>query len=312
MPPIPPRRSNPYTGSPLDRAPALRQDAAAVAALLADPASLFLPLWRGRTLLAPRPGGGQQAVMLTGEAAAALRGAAEPLAAPWALLGLWRGVACFALDLSAAEDPLPLLPPTLGGFVDLRAAAGQLPAEEAAILAHARGLMHWRARHRFCGACGGPTEPQAAGNALFCTACGAPHFPRTDPAVIMLVVRGDRCLLAHSPRFPHPRMYSALAGFVEPGESLEEAVRREVAEETGIRIGAVHYHSSQPWPFPSSLMLGFHAEALSEEIAIDPEEIEDARWFDRAALRHPDALGITLPRVDSIARRLIEDWLEAA
>ena len=312
MPPIPPRRSNPYTGSPLDRASALREDTAAVALLLADPESLVLPVWRGRNLMAARPDGGQEAVMLTGEAAAALRGAAEPLAAPWALLGLLNGTACFALDLSAAEDPLPLLPAALGAFTDLRAVAGLLPAADAALMAHARGLMHWRTRHRFCGACGGPTAPRSAGNALLCEACGAQHFPRTDPAVIMLVVRGERCLLGHSGRFPNARMYSTLAGFVEPGESLEEAVRREVAEETGVLVGAVHYHSSQPWPFPASIMLGFHAEALTEAIVPNPEELKDARWFDRESLRDPDALGIALPRVDSIARRLIEDWLEAA
>ncbi|MDW8399251.1 MAG: NAD(+) diphosphatase [Acetobacteraceae bacterium] len=312
MSPIRARRSNPYTGSPLDRASALRDNPAAVAERLADPASLFVPVWRGQSLLAERPGGGRQAVLLRGEAAALLRGAGGGPEAPWALLGLWNGTACFALDLSAEADPLPLLPPGLGRFADLRAAAGLLPAKEAALLAHARGLMHWRGRQRFCGACGGPTAPRSAGNALLCEGCGTVHFPRTDPAVIMLVVRGEHCLLGHSGRFPNPRMYSALAGFVEPGESLEEAVRREVAEETGVIVGAVHYHSSQPWPFPASIMLGFHAEALSEEILPDPAELEDARWFHREALRDPESLGIVLPRADSIARRLIEDWLEAA
>jgi NAD+ diphosphatase len=312
MPAIPARRANPYTGSPLDRASALREDAPAIAALLAEPSSLHLPVWRGRSLLRPLPDGSHEAVMLTGDAARLLHGSAEPLAAPWAMLGLLDGRAVFALDLSAAEDPLPLLPDGLGSFADLRAVAGLLPAAEASMLAHARGLLHWRSRTRFCGVCGGPTSPRSAGHALACQACGAQHFPRTDPAVIMLVNRGDRCLLGHSGRFPNARMYSTLAGFVEPGESLEEAVRREVAEETGIAVGAVHYHSSQPWPFPSSIMLGFHAEGLSDAITIDAEELKDARWFARDALRAPDALGISLPRVDSIARRLIEDWLEAA
>jgi NAD+ diphosphatase len=312
MQPIPASRENTYTGSPLDRASALREDAAAVAAMLADPDSLHLPVWRGRNLMRALPDGSHEAVLLTGEAAALLHGRAAPLAAPVALLGLLAGRGCFALDLSAAEDPLPLLPEALGTFTDLRAAAGTLPAPDASMMAHARGLMHWRTRNRFCGACGAPTAPRSAGNALSCEGCGAQHFPRTDPAVIMLVTRGQRCLLGHSGRFPNARMYSTLAGFVEPGESLEEAVRREVAEETGIVVGAVHYHSSQPWPFPSSIMLGFHAEGLSEEITIDPEELKDARWFSRDSLRDPEALGISLPRVDSIARRLIEDWLEAA
>jgi NAD+ diphosphatase len=153
-------------------------------------------------------------------------------------------------------------------------------------------------------------EPRSAGNAMSCPGCKAQHFPRTDPAVIMLVVRGDHCLLGHSARFPQ-KMYSTLAGFVEPGESLEEAVRREVMEESGVDVGRVIYHSSQPWPFPSSIMLGFHAEGLSEAITIDPEELQDARWFSRADLRNHEALGFGLPRADSIARRLIEDWLNA-
>jgi NAD+ diphosphatase len=146
---------------------------------------------------------------------------------------------------------------------------------------------------------------------MVCTACGAQHFPRTDPAVIMLVVRGDSCLLGHSHRFPNVSMYSTLAGFVEPGETFEEAVRREVMEETGVAVGDVFYHSSQPWPFPASIMIGFHAEGLSEAIRIDPEELRDARWFTREQIRHHTDHGFQLPRADSIARRLIEDWLAA-
>jgi NAD+ diphosphatase len=147
---------------------------------------------------------------------------------------------------------------------------------------------------------------------MACTRCSAQHFPRTDPAVIMLVVREGRCLLGHSTRFPNSVMYSTLAGFVEPGETLEEAVRREVKEESGIEVGAVHYHSSQPWPFPASIMLGFHAEGLSDRITIDPEELRDARWFTVEEMRNPEAHGFALPRGDSIARRLIEDWLSEA
>jgi NAD+ diphosphatase len=147
---------------------------------------------------------------------------------------------------------------------------------------------------------------------MVCGACNAQHFPRTDPAVIMLVIRGDACLLGHSQRFPNTTMYSTLAGFLEPGESLEEAVRREVKEEAGIEVGAVWYHSSQPWPFPASIMLGFHAEGLSEAITIQEEELRDARWFTRDQCRDPQAHGFSLPRADSIARRLIEDWLAQA
>ncbi|WP_207539929.1 NAD(+) diphosphatase [Sabulicella rubraurantiaca] len=304
---FPASRPNAYTGSPLDRASGRRDEEAFVAAAFDDPASLFIPVWRARSLLLGVEDGKPEAVMLTGETASSVRMAGGP----WALLGLLEERAVFAVDCSAADDPLPLLPPSMGTFHDLRAVAGMLPPGEASMLAHARGLMHWRVKHRFCGVCGAPCEPRSAGNATACTACNAQHFPRTDPAVIMLVVRGDSCLLGHSHRFPNSVMYSTLAGFVEPGESLEEAVRREVLEETGVQVGQVHYHSSQPWPFPSSIMLGFHAEALSETIQIDPEELKDARWFTREQVRNPDAHGFALPRVDSIARRLIEDWLAA-
>ncbi len=251
--------------------------------------------------------GRPEAVFLTGESAASL----HMQGGPWAFLGLQDGTPLFTIDLSAAEDPLPLLPEGLGTFVDLRATAGLLPGPEASILAHARGLMHWRSRHLFCGVCGAPTAAKSAGNVVHCTACDTQHFPRTDPAVIMLVHAGDRALLGHSRRFPNTTMYSTLAGFVEPGESLEEAVAREVFEEAGVRTGRVHYHSSQPWPFPASIMLGFYAEALTEEITIDPEELADARWFSRADMRAHRELGFSLPRADSIARRLIEDWIAA-
>ncbi len=217
----------------------------------------------------------------------------------------------FTLDISAFDDPLPLLPPGVGVFTDLRAVAGALIGADASVLAHARGLLHWRSRHRFCGVCGGACEVRSAGHVMQCAACGTSHFPRTDPAVIMLVHAGDRALLGHSSRFPTSTMYSTLAGFVEPGESLEEAVAREVMEEAGVRVGRVQYHSSQPWPFPSSVMLGFYAEAQSEEITIDPQELQDARWFTRAQIRDPQAHGFSLPRPDSIARRLIEDWVAA-
>ncbi|MCX8134493.1 MAG: NAD(+) diphosphatase [Roseococcus sp.] len=307
MRPIPARRANVYTGSPLDRAAKRREDAEWIAAALAAEEALFVPVWRARSLMRGVEEGRPEAVLLTREAAAAVRMAGGP----WAFLGLWDERPVFAVDCSAADDPLPLLPAGMGAFTDLRAVAGLLPAGEASVLAHARGLMHWRMRHRFCGVCGAVCEPRSAGHAMRCTACGAEHFPRTDPAVIMLVVRGDRCLLGHSHRFPNTTMYSTLAGFVEPGESFEEAVRREVLEETGVRVGAVAYHSSQPWPFPSSIMIGFHAEGLTEEIEIDREELRDARWFTRAELGDPAAHGFHLPRPDSIARRLIEDWLAA-
>ncbi len=308
MPDILATRPNAYTGSPLDRASHLRENAAWLAAALDDPATLWAPVWRGRNLMHGVEEGHPEAMFLTGEAAATLRLAGGP----WAFLGLHDARALFAVDASAADDPVPLLPPGVGAFADLRATAGLLPPGEAAILAHARGLMHWRARHGFCANCGARAEAHGAGNVTVCPACGTHHFPRTDPAVIMLVTRGERALLGHSQRFPTTTMYSTLAGFVEPGESLEEAVAREVLEETGVRIGRVAYHSSQPWPFPASIMLGFYAEALSEDIVIDPVELTDARWFTREQVRRPEAYGFSIPRRDSIASRLIDDWMDAA
>ncbi len=309
---VPASRPNAYTGSPIDRASHLREDQDYIAGALADPETLFAPVWRSRSLMRGVEAGRPEATLVTGAAAERMRMAGGP----WAFLGTWEGRPVFAVDVSAAEDPILLLPDeTTGGpvgFTDLRQVAGLLPPGEASVLAHARGLMHWRTRHRFCGNCGAGCEPRSAGNVMACGHCGAQHFPRTDPAVIMLVVRGESCLLGHSHRFPNTTMYSTLAGFVEPGESLEEAVRREVKEETAVEVGRVAYHSSQPWPFPSSIMLGFHAEGLTEEIRIDPEELKVARWFTREQLRDPAAHGFALPRVDSIARRLIEDWMDAA
>ncbi len=304
---FPASRPNAYTGSPLDRAADRRDDAAWIAAKLADEGALFAPVWRSRSLMMDVEAGAPRGVLLQGPLAQALRAAAGE----WAFLGLLGEAGVFALDLSAAEDVSPLLPGPSHSFTDLRTVAGLLPPGEAAILAHARGLMHWRTRHRFCGVCGAGCAPQSGGTVMLCTGCATQHFPRTDPAVIMLVWKGERALLGHNRRFPLVKMYSTLAGFVEPGESFEEAVAREVFEESGVRVGRVTYHSSQPWPFPASIMIGFHAEALSEEITIDATELEDVRWFSRAELRDPASIGIQLPRPDSIARRLIEDFLVA-
>jgi NAD+ diphosphatase len=300
--PIRPSRPNAYTGSPLARAAEKREDAAWIAAALASPQALFAPVWKSRNLMRGVAEGSPEAVLLPGMDAAS---------APWAFLGLKGTQPVFALDLSTADDPAPLLPPDAGTFTDLRAVAGLLPPPDASILAHARGLMHWRSRHRFCGVCGAACQAGSAGHVMQCPACSNSHFPRTDPAVIMLVHRGNKALLGHSHRFPNVTMYSTLAGFVEPGESLEEAVRREVLEESGVQVGQVHYHSSQPWPFPASIMLGFYGEALSDEITVDPVELMDARWFTRDEMRNHAGNGFSLPRLDSIARRLIEDWMAA-
>ena len=198
-------------------------------------------------------------------------------------------------------------------LVDLRsiAAGGLVPPDEATMLASAKALMHWHARRRFCSNCGHLNAVAAAGWRLECTSCKMHHFPRTDPVVIMLAVNGDACLLGRQPRFPKG-MYSALAGFLEPGETIEIAVRREIAEEAGVACGRVRYFASQPWPFPSSLMIGCFAEALDRAVAVDRVELEDARWFSRAETlalierRHPD--GLTAPIPMAIAHHLVRRW----
>jgi NAD+ diphosphatase len=299
--PVGASRPNIYPGAPLDRGAERRADAAFIAAALASPEAMVAPVWRSQNLFRD-----QRARFFSTQHA--LSWESDPQR--WLFLGLWDERPVFALDLGHHETPKSLIPEDAGDFADIRSIGGLLPAGEASVLAYARGLIHWQSRTRFCGVCGNPCQPASAGHVMRCTGCGTDHFPRSDPAVIMLVVRDDSILMGHAARFPEG-MYSTLAGFVEPGESLEEAVRREVYEETSVRVGAVAYHSSQPWPFPSSLMLGFYGEGLTEEIEFRDDELVDARWFTRAMCRDPEAHGFRLPGADSIARRLIEDWLSA-
>lgn len=230
----------------------------------------------------------------------------QPLSDEAIFLGTEQGVSAFALDLNGQDF--------LGGhYVELRSVGGLLPSKEAGLLAYMRGLVFWHQRHRFCGACGALTRSEQGGHVRRCTSCASQHFPRSDPAVIVLVThdhpeRGERCLLGRSARFPGG-MYSTLAGFVEPGESLEETVERELFEEAGIGVTDISYCSSQPWPFPASLMLGFRANAMSDQLQIDRDELEDAGWFSRAELLDPVRRPVKLPSQDSIARHLIESWL---
>lgn len=297
-------RMNFYCGCPLDRAGRLRQDPDWIAARLADPRTRIVPVWRSQNLViaGPEP---HAALLELGPSSSLVATAQEIV-----LLGLAGSVAHFAVEVGLEE---PLREPALaaGQFVDLRQVGPLLSREEGSLLAYARGLVHWHARHRFCGVCGGATVSAEGGHVRRCTNpdCGAQHFPRTDPAVIMLVSDGGRIVLGRQPQWP-PGMHSVLAGFVEPGESLEEAVCREVMEEIGIAVDQVRYHSSQPWPFPASIMLGFTARALSTTLAVAPDELETARWCSREELlRAPEDERFRLPRRDSIARRLIEDWL---
>ena len=320
-----------YSHSGFERAGLRRRDTSWIVERVADPGSLFVPVWRNQNLVIELEEGDPRAVVLepTGIAAFLGESAEERLAVGEVVfLGVIGERAHFALDLSPVEAPLEMLHssalaasgvedapgPTTVRFADLRQIGPRIDRREGALLALARAMMFWHARHRYCGLCGSPTRSEEAGHMRRCTnpICDTMHFPRTDPAVIMLVTNGDRALMGRSKNFV-PGMYSTLAGFVEPGENLEDAVAREVREETGIEVGAVHYHSSQPWPFPANIMLGFHAEALTTEITVDYGELEDARWYERDwLLSHADDDSFRLPRLDSIARRLIGDWLHGS
>jgi NAD+ diphosphatase len=232
-----------------------------------------------------------------------------------AFLGTRDGTPILATLLEAAAGDVFRGDPEFQ-VLDLRSIAveGAVPPDELGILAEAKALLHWHARHRFCANCGAPTETSCAGFRRDCASCGAQHFPRTDPVAIMLVAHGDRCLLGRQSRFA-PGMYSCLAGFIEPGETIEDAVRRETFEEAGVRVGAVRYVTSQPWPFPANLMVGCVGEALTEEITLDRDELEDGRWFGRNEValmlegRHPD--GLRGPVRIAIAHHLIRHWLDA-
>jgi NAD+ diphosphatase len=304
----------PFTGNPLNRVSEKRTDTAWVEAKRRDPDSLVLPMWRLQPfIIGPEKAPGPLEVGF-------LRpGLADSLAAPDApcvLLGLEGTRALFALDISAARDPANEGPLAgLGHFREMRGAAmsGGLPDKDIAILGQAKAMIDWHNRHGFCARCGAPTKLAEAGYKRACTNCGAEHFPRTDPVVIMLATHGDQCLVGRGKQFP-PGMFSALAGFIEPGETIEEAVRREVMEETGIRTGRVTYHTTQPWPFPSSLMIGCFADAESTDITIDPVELAEAFWLDKAKARSLLAGsrvdGLFVPPSVAIAHHLIKDWAE--
>ena len=288
-----------YADGEFDRAAEWREDAAWLSARLAEPASRIYPIWRHRFIFAEdRP------VALAPETARKLADLSQTV-----LLGLIEETAHFTLNISSlSEDGLANA--LDGAAHDLRDVAMHLSDRTAAMLAFGRGMSVWHGDHEFCGRCGGPTRAERAGHARRCLAkdCGRLHFPRTDPAVITLVIDGERCLLARRATISIPR-FSTVAGFVEPGETLEDAVRREVAEEVGVKTGPVLYRASQPWPFPSSLMMGFWARALDPRIKVDGEEISEAAWFTRGEIdRAVAADEIILPPEDSISRRLVEDW----
>ena len=294
------QQRNIFSGPYLDRAAHLRQDPAWFAAALADERSRAIPVWNSRNLIAE--GDNPRAVYWELARIPPERRTGEDLI----LLGRIGGTNYFTYEIDSIEPP-PVPPGTR--FEDLRLVAAVLPIDEAGLLGYARAIVSWRRRHRFCGTCGAKTLSAKSGHVLVCSdpSCRHEQFPRIDPAIIVLVSDGERALLGRQPSWPVGR-YSTIAGFVEPGESLEDAVAREVFEETGIEVDRIEYQSSQPWPFPASLMLGFTAHALTTEVRLRDEELEDARWFNRADIA---SNGAVLPPRQSISFRLIEHWFDA-
>lgn len=309
-----------FGGSGLDRAGEIRDDPAAVKAARDHADSRAIVFWRGKPLIAMQ---NPASLARLGMDHPILREANEEAI----LLGREGEGARFAFDISDWEpddldkdalggflDPSEQRHPLLGGefaFAELRRVMTWLDARDAELAATGKAILGWHETHGFCAKCGAPTVIVQAGWQRRCEVCAGGHFPRTDPVVIMLITRGNSVLMGRSPGWPEG-MYSLLAGFVEPGETLEAAVRREVFEETGVHVGAVSYLASQPWPFPASLMFGCAGEATSEEISIDPVEIEDAMWVNREEMmqafsgEHPTILPA---RKGAIAHFLLENWL---
>jgi NAD+ diphosphatase len=290
-----------FAGAYVDRCSEAREAPGWRASAAADASTLYVAA-RGTTQLV-RTDPAPRIAFLTGEHPLVLAASEQQLV----LLGWFQGKRCLLIELDAAGAGTA---PAGTGFEELRGMASLLPSDEAGLLAYARGMSIWRQRHRFCGSCGAPLAPERAGHVLRCAnaACAEESFPRMDPAIIVMVSDGERALLGRQASWPAGR-YSTIAGFVEPGESLEDAVLREVAEETGVSVHGIGYHSSQPWPFPASLMVGFQARASPEAPIHVGGELEDARWFTRAEI---NAGAAGLPPPHSISYRLIADWLAAA
>jgi len=287
---------NVFAGAFVDRSGERRKDPDWLAEALLDDESRFVPVWGDLCLVGGDPA---SAVLLERADVDGLVDDDNVI-----FLGLFRNQPAFAVSLDGDGDA-PFS--DRGEFRDLRYIGTALSADEANLCAHARALAVWHDATHYCPRCGSASQPAAGGNTRRCCNpdCAQELFPRTDPAIIVLVAQGDRCVLGRRGVWPDG-LYSTIAGFVEPGESLEDAVRREVYEETNIRVGAVQYHSSQPWPFPSSLMLGFVAEAISEDIRLNDGELADARWFTREELASGE---VGLPFHISIARRLVDHFI---
>lgn len=300
-----------FVSRSVDRMTTRRPDVEWIRERFRDQRTRIVPVWRSRNLLI-----GEDALkpVLLSVADLADEPALEESAV---LLGQREDTVYFAVELPAESEDAPQRYGRGADFRELREAGPLLGSEDGALLAYARGIIHWHRRNRYCGDCGSPTESADGGHSRVCASpsCQRKHFPRTDPAIIVLVTRNengdDYCLLGRQPSWPEG-MHSAIAGFVEPGESLEQAVVREVREETDVTVGRVHYHSSQPWPFPSSIMLGFTAEAVSSAITLLDGELQHAGWYTRDQMVRSLSDGsLRVPRRVSIAYRLVEDWFDA-
>jgi NAD+ diphosphatase len=292
-----------FAGNPLNRASDRRGDGQWLADKLVEPGARALAMWNGSPLL--KDGA---LVWLPGGLAKMLGGEEHLL-----FLGLDGETAVFALDLEGTADPTEGPLEGLGEFGDLRAAAAGLPIGDTGLLSTARSLFEWRRRHRFCSVCGNPSRQVDGGWKRVCLVCHGQHFPRVDPCVIMLPVIGDKCLVGRQAAWAQGR-FSALAGFVEPGESIEEACAREVKEEAGLTVTAVRYHSSQPWPYPSNLMLGLIAEVSDDNATPDMTELEAVRWLTRTegrAMLEGTLEGVAPPYGVAIAYHLIHAWAYA-
>lgn len=292
---------NLFAGGYLDRRAQARLRADWLEEARADPDALYVVMRGSLALL--HSSHAQPSLALLSASDERVRSVADP--ERLLLLGWYREHRCLLLEL---PEDLPEATRGAESFAELRPLAGQLPAQDAGLFAYARALSLWRASHRYCSRCGHGLRSGHAGHVRTCPACGLQSFPRIDPAIIVLVHSDDHVLLGRQASWPAGR-YSTIAGFVEPGESLEDAVRREVAEETGIQVDDIRYQSSQPWPFPASLMLGFRARGTRATPQLHDAELEHAGWFSRSAVRSGAVL---LPPPESISRRLIETWLDEA
>jgi NAD+ diphosphatase len=295
---------NIFAGSPLDRAGERRGDGAWLAEQAASPHALALAMRDGQPLIEDAPEGGVRIAWLPARSAGELAGEVKPL-----FLGMLESNPVFAIDLQGADTPVEG-----ARFEDLRSLALRLAPAEASISATAKAMFEWNRRHGRCAVCGATTQPAEGGWKRQCPSCQSEHFPRTDPVVIMLPWHGDRCLLGRQASWPEG-MFSALAGFMEPGESIEEACARELAEEAGLQAVRVRYHSSQPWPFPSSLMIGLIAEVENDRATPDEAEISEVRWFTREEARLLLAEGfegMRAPGAFAIAHQILKAWADEA